>query len=406
VYDGDVPSSRIPILALLGFSSGLPFLLTTETMVAWLADLEIDPATIGAASLIALPYTLKFVWAPLLDRYRLPFLGRRRGWMLVFQISLIAAIAAMAMVDPLQTPVGFAAAAVAVAFLSASQDIVIDAYKTDVLEPHERVAGAAAAVTGYRAAMVTSGALALALRDHTSWQNVYLVLAGTMAIGIVATLVADEPPVPAGEPPGVIESLARPLIDLLRRPRVVAIIAFVALYAVGDRLAKTVAVAYLQDGEDGAGFTFTEIATLYHLLGLAGTIAGGVIAGMLVTRWPLRRALIVFGIAQAAANVLYIAVDGNPSVPLLAVAVTADNLANALGTAAFVAYLIGLCDRRFSATQYALLTSLSSLLGRLFGFAAGAAGDYSWPLLWIGTAAIAVPGIVLALVIPIHDDRV
>jgi PAT family beta-lactamase induction signal transducer AmpG len=231
---------------------------------------------------------------------------------------------------------------------------------------------------------------------------VYLVLAATMVLGIVATLVADEPPEPAGPPPGLVEAIARPLIDLLRRPRIVVVLGFVAFYAVGDRLAKTVAVAYLK-ADDGAGFTFTEIATLYHLLGLAGTIVGGVVAGIVVTRWPLRRALIVFGIAQASANLLYIAVDGNPSIRLLAAAVTADNLANALGTAAFVAYLIGLCDRRFSATQYALLTSLSSLLGRLFGFAAGALGDYSWPLLWIATAAVAVPGLVLAVAIPMED---
>ena len=187
-------SRRVLVIALLGFSSGLPLLLTGQTLTAWMTAEGVSLKSIGVFSLVGLPYTFKWGWAPLLDRYRLPFLGRRRGWLLVLQLALMAAIGFMGSIDPRAEPALLAAAAVAVAFLSASQDVVIDAFNADTLEPEERAAGGATYLTGYRAAMLVSGALALALADHTSWQAIYWSFSALMVIGLAGTLIAREPP--------------------------------------------------------------------------------------------------------------------------------------------------------------------------------------------------------------------
>ncbi|HEU5054938.1 MAG TPA: MFS transporter [Kofleriaceae bacterium] len=393
-------SRRVLVIALLGFSSGLPLLLTGQTLTAWMTAEGVSLTSIGLFAMVGLPYTFKWAWAPLLDRYRLPFLGRRRGWLLVLQLALMAAIAFMGSLDPRAEPALMAAAAVAVAFLSASQDVVIDAFNADTLEPEERAAGGATYLTGYRAAMLATGALALALADLTSWRAIYWSFAGLMLVGVAGTLVAREPPEAEARPASLADAVWRPVATLLRQRSVLVVLAFVALYKFGDHVALHLIVPFLKSG---AGFSFTTIALHYHLLGFAGTLAGGLLAGPLVGQVGLRRALVLFGGLQAAANLLWaVLATAAGSQPLLVTAVVCDNLANAIGSAAFVAYLMSRCDRAFSATQFALLTSLSSIGGRVFTFAGTALqAAAGWPAVWLATAAVAVPALLLVRWLPI-----
>ncbi len=396
-------SRRVLVIALLGFSSGLPLLLTGQTLTAWMTAEGVSLKSIGLFSLVGLPYTFKWAWAPLLDRYRLPFLGRRRGWLLILQIALMAAIAFMGSVDARAEPALLAAAAVAVAFLSASQDVVIDAFNADSLGPEERAAGGATYLIGYRAAMLMSGALALVLADHASWQAIYWAFAALMLIGLAGTLIAREPPEAEARPASLAEAVWRPVAELLRQPSVLVVLAFVALYKFGDHVALHLIIPFLKSPA-GAGFSFTTIALLYHLLGFAGTLAGGLLAGPLVVKIGLRRALVLFGALQAGTNVLWALLAGAAgSLPLLVTAVVSDNLANAVGSAAFVAFLMSRCDRAFSATQFALLTSLSSIGGRLFAFAGTSLqAEAGWAWVWIATAAVAGPALLLVRWLPLE----
>jgi PAT family beta-lactamase induction signal transducer AmpG len=388
------------ILFVLGFSSGLPLYLTGNTLQAWLTSVGVDLGRIATLSAIGLAYTLKFAWAPLFDWIELPFLGRRRGWLLALQVALVGAIAAMGLVDPIGAPGLLAALALAVAVLSASQDIVVDAYQADVLAPEERAAGASAYVIGYRTAMLGTGALALVMADHVVWPAIYATMAAFGLVGIAGTLLAPEPPRPAARrAAGVLEALWLPIGELWRRlrPRGFAIaVGFTALYKFGDYFAQTLIIPFLKAG---AGFEFSEIAAIYQGLGYASTVIGGVGAGAITARLGMRRVLIGFGLLQAATNLLYawLALAG-ASVPIFCAAVLCDGIANAMGTAAFVAYLMSVCAPAMSATQLALLSSLSSVGQRVFG--AAFAGDLVAGLGWWGffaaTSAMAIPGLVLA----------
>ena len=391
-------------MLVLGFSSGLPLNLTGSTLQVWLTSAGVDLGRIATLSAIGLAYTFKFAWAPLFDWLALPLLGRRRGWMLALQLALIAAIAAMGLADPHDSPGLLAALALAVAVLSASQDIVIDAYKADVLAPEERAAGASAYVIGYRTAMLAMGALALVMAEaHIPWSAIYGTTAVFGLIGIAGTLLAREPPPP---PPVARASTRRPLAalwlpiaELWRRlgARGFALaVAFTALYKFGDYFAQTLLVAFLKGG---AGFRFTEIAAIAQGLGYASTIIGGIAGGALVARLGMRRVLIAFGALQALTNLLYawLALTG-ASIPIFCAAVLCDGIANAVGTAAFLAYLMSVCSPAMSATQLALLTSLSSVGQRVLGaaFAADLVASVDWSGFFAATSAMAIPGLLLA----------
>ncbi|MBA3460594.1 MAG: MFS transporter [Deltaproteobacteria bacterium] len=394
------------LLFILGFASGLPLYLTSQTLQAWLTDAGIPNSRIAALSLVGLAYTLKFLWAPLLDRFALPYLGRRRGWIITFQVGLVVAIGLMSLLDPVADPELLVAVAIAVAFLSASQDVVLDAYNADVLAPEERAAGAAVYVLGYRTAMVVTGTLALLLTAHVSWSAIYVTMAALMAACIAGTLLAEEPPVPQGRPRSLVESLYLPFLELWRRlgPRRVALVlAFTALYKAGDYFAQALVITFLVRG---AQFELQEIGAIYQALGFVGTALGGLAAGSLVAKLGLRRMLIVFGLLQASTNLLYalLAVTGK-SFPVFCTAVLVDNLANAMGTAAFVAFLMSVCSPAVSATQFALLTSLSSVGQRLFGpLAANVVDAVDWSGFFLVTAALAIPGLVLAAVVARPDS--
>ncbi|HKA90094.1 MAG TPA: MFS transporter [Haliangiales bacterium] len=392
---------RIALLGVLGFSSGLPLMLTGQTLGAWMSTEGVALDTIGAFALVGLPYTFKWLWAPILDRYAWPFLGRRRGWMLVLQLALVAAIAAMGTVSPREAPGALATLAAIVAFLSATQDVVLDAYQTDLLADAERAAGAAAYVMGYRVAVVVAGTGMLILADHVAWRVIYATLAGAMLAGVLATLVAEEPPpARAARPATLAEAAWRPVVELGRLPRAALVLAFVALFKFGDYLAQPLLVPFFQRG---VGLSLTEIGLVNQVCGLAGVVAGGVVAAAAVARVGLRAALVGFGALQAATNVLYavLAITGK-STPMFATAVLADSLANAMGTAAFVAFLMAQCDPRVSATQFALLTSLSSIGQRVFGPLGGPiVASAGWTGFFATTALVAIPGLALVRWLPI-----
>jgi PAT family beta-lactamase induction signal transducer AmpG len=391
-------SRRMLVLLLLGFASGLPAVLVGHTLRAWLTDAGFDNDRISAFVPVGLAYTFKFLWAPALDRFALPFLGRRRGWIFVLQLALVAAIVVMGAVDPQRHAHALWIAALVVAVLSASQDVVLDAYSADILEPHERAAGSATYVLGYRIAMVATGALALVMADRVVWPAIYATMAALMALGIAATLLAEEPTGATRSPRTLAEAVYLPIVELGKKHGwrgAVLVASFAALYKLGDQFAQVLTLTFLQRD---AGFDWTEIGTVYDVIGFAGIAAGGIAGGALVARYGLYRLLFGFGVIQASTLLLYawLAVAGK-SFPIFCIAVVVDNFAYSMATSAFVACLMSACTPGVSATQMALLTSLSSVGQRVLGlFASNVADTFGWAGYFIACSAMALPGLILA----------
>jgi len=389
-------SRRVAPLLVLGFASGLPVALTGGTLQAWATVEKVSLEQIGFLTLVGSAYTLKFLWAPLLDRYVPPLLGRRRGWMLVTQLLLAVAIMAMGLMSPGSALLPLALLAVVVAFLSATQDIVFDAYSTDVLRREERGAGAAIKVLGYRLAMVVSGGLALILADQwLGWGPMYVVMGALMLLCSAATFWAPEPEQPVSAPRSLGVAVVEPFREFFSRQGAYTILALIVLYKLGDAFAGALSTTFLIRG---AGFDPTEVGSVNKVLGLVATIVGALAGGSLMARWGLYRALMAFGILQAVSNLGYWVIAVSPkSLWLMATAIGVENLCGGLGTASFVALLMGLCQQRFSATQFALLSALSAV-GRVY-----LAGPLTPPLVhwldWSGffllTVAIALPGLAL-----------
>ena len=386
---------KMVVLGALGFASGLPLYLTSRTLQAWMRTAHVDLTTIGIFSLVALPYSLKFLWAPFIDRYVPPFLGRRRGWLVLTQIGLLAAIAAMAVQDPARGLTLLAVNALVIAFFSASQDIVIDAYRTDVLAEREMGAGAAIWVTGYRVALLATGALAFILADRMSWPMVYLVLAGLVILGLVASLLAPEPV--GGVPPQSFrDAIVLPFRDFFERAggrRMTLVLVFVVLFKLPDYLAASIATPFLLD----AGFSQTDIGAIQGGLGIAVTIIGALAGGVLVARLGINRALWIVGLLQALSNLGYfgLALAGR-HYPFLVGAIVVENFCGGLVAAGFMAFLMSLCSMRFSATQYALLSSLMGVSRDvLVAPAGGIAQATGWPGFFLITLAAAIPGMLM-----------
>ena len=385
-------SRRIGMMLILGFSSGLPLALTGGTLQAWMAVVGVDLRTIGVFSLVGLPYTLKFLWSPFMDRYVPPWLGRRRGWMISTQFALFLGIVAMAFGSPQHGVGTVALLALFVAFASASQDIVVDAYRTDLLQQVERGAGTAVYVMGYRIAMLVSGALALILSDRIGWQNTYLVMAAVMVIGMLGALFGPEPELQTKPPTSLREAVWGPLKDFFSRTGAVTILLFIVLYKLGDAYAGTLTTAFLIRG---AGFSPTDVGTVNKGLGLISLIVGATLGGSLMVRLGLFRSLLYFGILQAVSNLSFMVLAWvGKSYPMMIFAVAFENLAGGMGTSAFVAFLMGLCNHRYSATQFALLSSLA-VLGRVF---ISPTSGYiveltSWGSFFFITALTALPGL-------------
>ncbi|CCG86412.1 muropeptide MFS transporter AmpG [Erwinia piriflorinigrans] len=383
------------LLLLLGFASGLPLALTSGTLQAWMAVENIDIKTIGFFSLVGQAYVFKFLWSPLMDRYTLPFLGRRRGWLLLTQILLTVGIALMGFMQPSHDLTLLAALAVLIAFCSASQDIVFDAWKTDVLSATERGGGAAISVLGYRLAMLVSGGLALWLADRfLGWQAIWWLMAAMMLPGIIATLLAKEPDTTIERPRSLEDAVVAPLRDFFSRNNAWLILSLIVLYKLGDAFAASLTTIFLIRG---VGFDAGDVGLVNKTLGLVATIVGALAGGVLMQRLSLFRALMLFGILQAVSNLGYwILSITDKNLYNMAAAVTVENLCGGMGTAAFVALLMTLCNRSFSATQFALLSALSAV-GRVYvGPVAGwFVESWGWPTFYAFTVVAALPGLLL-----------
>lgn len=389
-------SRRIGATALLGFASGLPLALTGGTLQAWMAVDGVDIRTIGIFALVGLPYTIKFLWSPIMDRFAPPMLGRRRGWIILTQMCLAIGISLMAFGSPKNGTYLLGILALTVAFASASQDIVIDAYRTDVLREKERGAGAAVFVMGYRIAMLVSGALALVLSDRIGWQNTYLLMAGIMSIGIISALIGPEPEQKAIPPKNLQDAVLGPLKDYFSRKAAILLLLLIILYKLGDAYAGTLTTAFLIKG---IGFSPTDVGTINKGLGLISLIIGAIFGGALMARLGLFKSLLLFGLLQAVSNLSFMVLAWiGKSYGMLIFAVAFENLSGGMGTSAFIALLMTMCNQRYSATQYALLSSLAAL-GRIFvapssGFIVQSTG---WPVFFFITALAAMPGLWLLL---------
>lgn len=503
---------RLAVVAVLGFASGLPLALTGQAMQAWLSGEGIDVATIGFLSLVGLPYTFKFLWAPLMDRFELPWLGRRRGWLVLTQLGLAGALWFMAATSPSDATRTFALLAVLVAFVSASQDVVIDAYRTDLLHAHERGLGSSLNVLGYRLAMILSGGVALIWVDPTqgggwTWPEVYRVMAGLMVAAAVMSAVALPRLVAAPKPtsvashdlmgfacvalaiaagyllsaglgeaassnPWVAHGVVRPVasavldpwlstttlspalrgkwVDLLTlligigftlplatwaaraarfetllgglrsyfaQPGAGAFLAFIVLYKLGDAFAGSLMTPFLLKS---MAFSPAEFGVANKLIGLWLTIGGALLGGALMFKLGLWRSLMLFGVLQMASNLgfWWLAENGKGALPPLLIpafdfgivslaqptpvdggllmVIAFENLSGGMGTAAFVAFLMSLCNQRFTATQYALLSAFASVgrvwVGPLAGVLAETIG---WPVFFLVSTVVALPALLL-----------
>ncbi|MEK9967545.1 MAG: AmpG family muropeptide MFS transporter [Ferrovibrio sp.] len=414
---------RVLAILVLGFASGLPLALTGQTLQAWLKESGVSLQSIGLFALVGVPYTLKFLWAPLIDRVPLPmltrWLGRRRGWLIFAQILLMAAIGALALSSPAQALAVTAICAVAVAFASATQDIVIDAWRVEILEQRQLAAGAAAIVFGYRVGMLVSSAGALYLADRFAWPLVYLAMAALLAVGLIVVLLVGEPqaqprgdaerrfaeaqawlaarPHLSGPAAGLMAwlyaSVAGPFLQFISRRGWVGILLFVMLFKLGDSLAGVLATSFYLD----IGFSKTEIAEISKLYGFGATMVGLFFGGWLMQVVGLYRSLWICGILQMGSNLMFAVLALRGHDPwFLALTVGIENLAGGMGTAVLVAYLSALCDIAYTATQYALLSSLTAVARTLLSSYAGfLAGELGWAIFFLVTTVAALPGLAL-----------
>lgn len=358
---------RMFAVLMLGFSSGLPFFLTGRTLQAWLSVEKVDLTSIGLFSLAGLPYSLKFLWAPLADRFTIPFtgaIGRRKGWLVVSQAALAITIAAMAFHDPSVSMQWLAINALALAFFSATQDITVDAYRADILQPDETPAGAGVSVLGYRVALVLTGAFALVMADILSWNTVYLLLGGLMAVLLLVSARIPEPP-SIRPPQNLSEAVRLPFVDYFQRQgnsKGSLILGFIILFRLGDSMIANMTTPFLLQ----VGFTQTDVGTIQGGVGLITTIIGVLAGGAIGSRLGLFRSLWIFGGLQALSNLAYVylassASQSMPSYRMLVATIVVENFCTGLGTSALVGFLMSLCNPRFSATQYALLSSVMAV---------------------------------------------
>jgi len=379
----------------MGFASGLPLLLTLSVLQAWMKEEGVDLAVIGLMALVGLPYTLKFLWAPVLDRYTIPIFGRRRGWLLIAQTALVLAIIALSVTNPSQHPWMVALAAFWVTFFSASQDIVIDAYRREDLADEELGLGSSLYINGYRTGMLLASGGGLIMADHIPFSMVYLIMAACLLPGILTTLLTPEPETPKGTPKTLQEAIVQPFVEYFSRPEAIWILAFILFYKIGDTMASTMTTPFYLD----IAFTKTEIGSIVKLFGFWATIAGSLAGGMIMLKVGIYRSLWLFGILQAlsTAGFALLAQIGH-SLPALAGVIAFENLSSGMGTAAYAAFMASITNQKFTATQYALLTSLMGIprvvVSAGSGFMAKAMG---WEGYFIFCTLIALPGLLMLL---------
>jgi PAT family beta-lactamase induction signal transducer AmpG len=397
---------RVLLILPLGIASGLPLLLTFSTLSAWLATAGVSRSAIGAFALVGTPYAFKFLWSPLIDRLPPPLpIGRRRGWGVAIQLGLIVAILALGSCDPRRDLHLIGMLAVLVAFLSASQDIVIDAYRVELLSQDQQGPGAGMVQTGYRAGMLIAGAGALMIASRAGWFAAFATMAMLISFGMLVLLVAPEPPaqveLDTNQPDSgwdgfrhrIATAVTGPFADFMRRPLWAVILIFVLGYKLGEAMAGVMAMPlYIS-----LGFSLDQIATVSKLVGFFATILGALIGGVLTAKVGVLRALIVSGVLQSAGNLFYVlqAVGGH-RLDYLALCVAAENLTGAMAGAALVAYLSDLCSPDFTATQYALLSSLAAVGRTMVASSGGMLADHlGWVRFFLLTTVVTLPALVL-----------
>ncbi len=396
---------RVMLILPLGFASGLPLLLTFSTLSAWLATAAISRAAIGAFAIVGTPYALKFLWSPLIDRLPPPIpIGRRRGWGLAIQVALVAAMLALGRCDPKHHLSLMGSLALLVAFLSASQDIVIDAYRVELLTADQQGPGAGMVQTGYRIGMLVAGAGALIIAAQAGWFAAYAAMAGLMSIGMLVFIFGPEPTtlIEAVEGlPGGYDAVRRwfatavlgPFADFMRRPLWPAVLIFIFAYKLGEAMAGVMAMPLYV----AIGFSLEQIAAISKLFGFVATVVGGLAGGYVTQKLGVVRALLLCGILQSAGNLFYVlqAVGGH-HLGYLALCVTAENLTGAMAGAALVAYISDLCSPAFTATQYALLSSLAAVGRTMIASAGGLlAQQLGWVRFFLMTTIITIPALIL-----------
>src|SRR6202167_3159383 len=399
---------RVLLILPLGFASGLPLLLTFSTLSAWLATAGVSRATIGAFALIGTPYAFKFLWSPLIDRLPPPIpIGRRRGCGIAIQLALIAATLALGSCNPKTDLARMEALALLVAFLSASQDVVIDAYRVEILAPDQQGPGAAMIQTGYRVAMLVAGAGALVIAARFGWFAAYATMAALLSVGMLVFIFGPEPTIPPEAQPHTASrgfdairewfatAVAGPFADFMKRPLWPAIVIFIVGYKLGEAMAGVMATPlYIS-----LGFTLNEIATVSKLAGFFATVVGALVGGVVAVRLGVWRALLLCGVLQSAGNLFYVlqAVGGH-RLDYLALCVAAENLTGAMAGTALVAYLSGLCSPAFTATQYALLSSLAAVGRTLVASSGGVLAErLGWVPFFIVTTVATVPALLLLI---------
>ena len=388
-------SGRMLVALLMGFSCGLPLLLTITVLQAWMKEEGVDLTVIGMMALVGLPYTVKFIWAPFLDRFTLPFLGRRRGWLLIAQVALIFSIAGLGFTDPLNNPWAVAFAAFLVTFFSASQDIVVDAYRREDLADKELGLGSSLYVNGYRVGMLLASGGGLIMADYMPFSMVYLIMASCILPGIITTLLAPEPKTHAGTPKTMKDAVIDPLVEYFSRQGALWILAFILFYKIGDTMAGAMTTPFYLD----IGFTKTEIGAVVKLFGFWATIAGALIGGVLMLRLGINRSLWLFGFLQAISTACFaILARIGHSIPALSGVIAFENLSSGMGTAAYMALMASITNKKFTATQYALLTSLMGVPRVLASAPTGfLAKNLGWESFFIACTLIAIPGMLLLL---------
>ncbi len=391
---------KMAALLFLGFSSGLPLYLTKTTLQAWMTTAGVSLTAIGVFSLLNAPYSLKFVWAPLLDRYVPPFLGRRRGWILITQILLLAAIALMSTHDPRAGLMALGVNALVIAFLSASQDIAIDAYRTDSLSHDEVGPGTSVYVLGYRIALILTGWLALVLADRLSWPVTYVVMSTLMLVGVFTTFRAPEPVLREAKPKTLKEAVVLPFQEFFQRAGLgsgVVLLLFIVLYKLPDSLTDNMKTSFLLK----TGFSQTEIGAVLGFAGIVATIIGGLTAGAVIVRLGVNKSLWLFAILQALSNLSYYALAlAGKSHSLMVTAVVTENFGLGMVSAGLLAFMMSVCNKRFSATQFALLSSLMAASRDIIVAPAGKIAEMiGWPGFFLFTLVAAVPAMVLLPVV-------
>ncbi|MBU51894.1 MAG: AmpG family muropeptide MFS transporter [Deltaproteobacteria bacterium] len=397
---------RMLACILMGFSSGLPLYLLLQLIPAWLRSEGVNLKTIGMFALLQLPYTWKFLWAPMMDRFIPPLLGRRRGWALITQILLMLLIGGLGFFSPKQSIWTIAYLCMIVSFFSASQDIVLDAYRREILPDHELGLGSSMFVNAYRVAGLIPGGVSLVLADRMPWSSVFVITAAFMLIGVIASFLAPEPKETVSAPTSIKDAVIEPFKEFFTRNGVqsaLLILAFLFLYKLGDTMATSLSTPFYLD----VGFTKTQIGTIAKLVGLWASIAGGVVGGLLMVRIGINRALWVFGLVQIV-TILGFAVlsEAGPSPIVLGVVVGLEYLGVGLGSAAFVAFMARSTNKAFTATQYALLTSFMAVPRTLVNASTGYIVESTgWTNFFYLCTLLAIPGMLLLIkVAPWGDD--